>query len=37
MTLATDTINFDRNSQEVYYKEQLINKDNTLVNPVNIM
>jgi lipopolysaccharide export system protein LptA len=33
-TLATDTINFDRNSQEVYYntKGTIINKDNTLVS-----
>ena len=31
-TLATDTINFDRNVQEVYYntKGTIINKDNTL-------
>jgi lipopolysaccharide export system protein LptA len=33
-TLATDTINFDRNTQEVYYntKGTIINKDNTLVS-----
>lgn len=33
-TLATDTINFDRNSQEVYYntKGTIVNKDNTLVS-----
>jgi lipopolysaccharide export system protein LptA len=31
-TLATDTINFDRNVQEVYYNSQgtIVNKDNTL-------
>jgi lipopolysaccharide export system protein LptA len=31
-TLATDTINFDRNTQEVFYNSQgtIINKDNTL-------
>ncbi|WP_264563683.1 OstA-like protein [Flavobacterium sp. N3904] len=31
-TLATDTINFDRNTQEVFYNTQgtIINKDNTL-------
>lgn len=31
-TLATDTINFDRNTQEVYYRSQgtITNKDNTL-------
>jgi lipopolysaccharide export system protein LptA len=31
-TLATDTINFDRNSQEVYYNSPgtIVNKDNTL-------
>ena len=33
-TLATDTINFDRNVQEVFYntKGTIINKDNTLVS-----
>jgi lipopolysaccharide export system protein LptA len=33
-TLATDTINFDRNTQEVYYntKGTIINKENTLVS-----
>jgi lipopolysaccharide assembly outer membrane protein LptD (OstA) len=33
-TLATDTINFDRNTQEVYYntKGTIINKDNTLIS-----
>lgn len=33
-TLATDTINFDRNTQEVYYntKGTIVNKDNTLVS-----
>jgi hypothetical protein len=31
-TLETDTINFDRNIQEVYYssKGTIVNKDNTL-------
>jgi lipopolysaccharide export system protein LptA len=31
-TLATDTINFDRNTQEVFYNSQgtILNKDNTL-------
>jgi hypothetical protein len=34
MTLATDTINFDRNTQEVYYntKGTIVNKDNTLIS-----
>jgi lipopolysaccharide export system protein LptA len=33
-TLTTDTINFDRNTQEVYYntKGTIINKENTLVS-----
>jgi lipopolysaccharide export system protein LptA len=33
-TLATDTINFDRNVQEVFYntKGTIVNKDNTLVS-----
>jgi hypothetical protein len=33
-TLATDTINFDRNTQEVYYntKGTIVNKDNTLIS-----
>jgi len=33
-TLATDTINFDRNTQEVYYntKGTIVNKENTLVS-----
>jgi lipopolysaccharide export system protein LptA len=33
-TLATDTINFDRNTQEAYYnsKGTIVNKDNTLVS-----
>ena len=33
-TLATDTINFDRNTQEVFYKTKgtIVNKDNTLVS-----
>lgn len=33
-TLATDTINFDRNTQEVFYntKGTIVNKDNTLVS-----
>ncbi|MEO7979120.1 OstA-like protein [Flavobacterium sp.] len=33
-TLATDTINFDRNVQEVFYNTQgtIVNKDNTLVS-----
>lgn len=33
-TLQTDTINFDRNTQEVFYntKGTIINKDNTLVS-----
>jgi hypothetical protein len=32
-TLATDTINFDRNTQEVFYntKGTIVNKENTLV------
>jgi hypothetical protein len=31
--LATDTINFDRNTQEVYYKHKRHNyKDNTLIS-----
>jgi hypothetical protein len=32
-TLATDTINFDRNTQEVYYNTKgTVNKDNTLIS-----
>ena len=34
MTLATDTINFDRNSQQVYYNSfgKIVNKENTLTS-----
>jgi hypothetical protein len=33
-TLATDTINFDRNTQEVFlqYQGTIVNKENTLVS-----
>jgi len=34
MTLTTDTINFDRNKQEAYYRNfgRIVNKDNTLTS-----